>query len=137
VSRFGFFISLLVWALIPYLSGFISFELGLLFIIYYIYIMYTLNIHVVLREVRNTYGILVGNQNVRLLVRSKSEWDNQLKWTVKKRSVVRWAGFNWLLIQPSVRSGQGICRLMVSVSLSEMTLLGGVCWSCFHISSAN
>nr|YP_009350961.1 NADH dehydrogenase subunit 1 [Microcerotermes havilandi]AQP28182.1 NADH dehydrogenase subunit 1 [Microcerotermes havilandi] len=28
---FGFFLSLLVWVLIPYLSGFISFELGLLF----------------------------------------------------------------------------------------------------------
>nr|QZK21401.1 NADH dehydrogenase subunit 1 [Drepanotermes sp. ANIC 0156]QZK21765.1 NADH dehydrogenase subunit 1 [Drepanotermes sp. QLD_028]QZK21778.1 NADH dehydrogenase subunit 1 [Drepanotermes sp. QLD_031]QZK22129.1 NADH dehydrogenase subunit 1 [Drepanotermes sp. QLD_254]QZK22142.1 NADH dehydrogenase subunit 1 [Drepanotermes sp. QLD_255] len=28
---FGFFLSLLVWLLIPYLSGFISFELGLLF----------------------------------------------------------------------------------------------------------
>nr|AIY61788.1 NADH dehydrogenase subunit 1 [Astalotermes sp. TB-2014]QXT44049.1 NADH dehydrogenase subunit 1 [Acidnotermes sp. CAM048] len=28
---FGFFLALLVWALIPYLSGFISFELGLLF----------------------------------------------------------------------------------------------------------
>nr|YP_009515450.1 NADH dehydrogenase subunit 1 [Pericapritermes nitobei]AYB71140.1 NADH dehydrogenase subunit 1 [Pericapritermes nitobei] len=28
---FGFFLSLLVWSLIPYLSGFISFELGLLF----------------------------------------------------------------------------------------------------------
>ena len=27
----GFFLSLLVWLLIPYLSGFISFELGLLF----------------------------------------------------------------------------------------------------------
>jgi len=30
---FGFFISLLVWLVIPYLSGFISFELGLLFIV--------------------------------------------------------------------------------------------------------
>nr|QZK21505.1 NADH dehydrogenase subunit 1 [Drepanotermes sp. ANIC 0597] len=28
---FGFFLSLLVWLLIPYLSGFVSFELGLLF----------------------------------------------------------------------------------------------------------
>nr|QZK22116.1 NADH dehydrogenase subunit 1 [Amitermes sp. QLD_243] len=28
---FGFFLSLLIWLLIPYLSGFISFELGLLF----------------------------------------------------------------------------------------------------------
>nr|WHM51692.1 NADH dehydrogenase subunit 1 [Orthognathotermes sp. n.] len=28
---FGFFLSLLVWVLVPYLSGFISFELGLLF----------------------------------------------------------------------------------------------------------
>nr|YP_009350389.1 NADH dehydrogenase subunit 1 [Nasutitermes graveolus]AQP26974.1 NADH dehydrogenase subunit 1 [Nasutitermes graveolus] len=28
---FGFFLSLLVWLLVPYLSGFISFELGLLF----------------------------------------------------------------------------------------------------------
>ena len=28
---FGFFLSLLVWLLIPYLSGFASFELGLLF----------------------------------------------------------------------------------------------------------
>nr|AQP28464.1 NADH dehydrogenase subunit 1 [Hirtitermes sp. A TB-2017] len=28
---FGFFLSLLVWLLIPYMSGFISFELGLLF----------------------------------------------------------------------------------------------------------
>jgi len=28
---FGFFLSLFVWLLIPYLSGFISFELGLLF----------------------------------------------------------------------------------------------------------
>ena len=28
---FGFFPSLLVWLLIPYLSGFVSFELGLLF----------------------------------------------------------------------------------------------------------
>ena len=28
---FGFFLSLLVWLLIPYLSGFISFGLGLLF----------------------------------------------------------------------------------------------------------
>nr|AIY61775.1 NADH dehydrogenase subunit 1 [Duplidentitermes sp. TB-2014] len=28
---FGFFLSLLIWVLIPYLSGFISFELGLLF----------------------------------------------------------------------------------------------------------
>nr|YP_009350623.1 NADH dehydrogenase subunit 1 [Labritermes buttelreepeni]AQP27473.1 NADH dehydrogenase subunit 1 [Labritermes buttelreepeni] len=28
---FGFFLSLLVWVLIPYLSGFVSFELGLLF----------------------------------------------------------------------------------------------------------
>nr|QXT44127.1 NADH dehydrogenase subunit 1 [Heimitermes laticeps]QXT44166.1 NADH dehydrogenase subunit 1 [Heimitermes laticeps] len=28
---FGFFLSLLVWVLIPYLSGFISFELGMLF----------------------------------------------------------------------------------------------------------
>ena len=27
----GFFLSLLVWLLVPYLSGFISFELGLLF----------------------------------------------------------------------------------------------------------
>nr|AQP29539.1 NADH dehydrogenase subunit 1 [Nasutitermes matangensis]AQP30699.1 NADH dehydrogenase subunit 1 [Nasutitermes matangensis] len=28
---FGFFLSLLVWLLVPYLSGFVSFELGLLF----------------------------------------------------------------------------------------------------------
>nr|QZK21648.1 NADH dehydrogenase subunit 1 [Amitermes sp. ANIC 1004] len=28
---FGFFLSLLIWLLIPYLSGFVSFELGLLF----------------------------------------------------------------------------------------------------------
>nr|YP_009350402.1 NADH dehydrogenase subunit 1 [Crepititermes verruculosus]AQP26987.1 NADH dehydrogenase subunit 1 [Crepititermes verruculosus] len=28
---FGFFLSLLIWLLVPYLSGFISFELGLLF----------------------------------------------------------------------------------------------------------
>jgi NADH-ubiquinone oxidoreductase chain 1 len=28
---FGFFLSLLVWLLVPYLSGFISCELGLLF----------------------------------------------------------------------------------------------------------
>jgi NADH:ubiquinone oxidoreductase subunit H len=28
---FGFFISLLVWLLVPYLSGFIYFELGMLF----------------------------------------------------------------------------------------------------------
>jgi hypothetical protein len=28
---FGFFLSLLVWWLVPYFSGFISFELGLLF----------------------------------------------------------------------------------------------------------
>ena len=27
----GFFLSLLIWLLVPYLSGFISFELGLLF----------------------------------------------------------------------------------------------------------
>jgi NADH-ubiquinone oxidoreductase chain 1 len=29
---FGFFLSLLVWLLVPYLSGFISFELGLFFL---------------------------------------------------------------------------------------------------------
>ena len=28
---FGFLLSLLVWVLFPYLSGFVSFELGLLF----------------------------------------------------------------------------------------------------------
>ena len=32
-SCFGFFLSLLVWLLVPYLSGFISFELGFLFLL--------------------------------------------------------------------------------------------------------
>jgi len=32
---FGFFLSLLVWLLVAYLSGFISFELGLLFFLAY------------------------------------------------------------------------------------------------------
>jgi hypothetical protein len=89
----------------------------------YIYIY----IPVVLREVRNTYKILVGNLNVRLLVRSRSDWVSQLKWTINKRSVVSWAVFNWLLIQQCVRSRQVICRLLVGVTLSEMSLLGGVC----------
>jgi hypothetical protein len=69
--------------------------------IYFIYIMY---IYVVLREVRKSYGILVGKLNVRLLIRTRSACENQLNWTVNMRSVVRWAGFNWLLIEPSVRS---------------------------------
>jgi NADH:ubiquinone oxidoreductase subunit H len=33
---FGFFLSLLVWLLVPYLSGFTSFELGLLFIFFFL-----------------------------------------------------------------------------------------------------
>ena len=32
---FGFFLSLLVWLLVPYLSGFISFELGLLLLFFF------------------------------------------------------------------------------------------------------
>ena len=72
--------------------------------------------YAVLREVRNTFGILVGNLNVRLFVRYRGACDSQLKW-----SVVR-AGFNWLLIGPSVRSRQGICRQLVSVGIWKMTL---------------
>jgi len=34
---FGFFLSLLVWLLIPYLSGFVSFELGLLFFFFFFF----------------------------------------------------------------------------------------------------
>ena len=85
-------------------------------------------IYALLREVRKSYGILVGNLKVRLLVRSRSVCDTELKWTVNMGSVMRWAGFNWLLIEPSVRSMKAICRHLVSVSLSKMTPLDGVCW---------
>jgi hypothetical protein len=83
----------------------------------YIYVY----IYAVLREVRKRYGILVGNLNVRLFVRFGSAWNSQLNWTVNTRRVVRWAGFSWLLIELSVRSRQGICRKLVSFSLSKMT----------------
>jgi hypothetical protein len=72
----------------------------------YIYIYIYIYIYAVLREVRKRYGILDGNLNVRLLVRSRN---SQLNWTVNTRRVVRWAVCNRLLIEMSVRSRQGVC----------------------------
>jgi NADH-ubiquinone oxidoreductase chain 1 len=44
---FGVFLSLLVWLLVPYLSGFISFELGVFFGLYYSWGLYCYNCWVV------------------------------------------------------------------------------------------